>query len=473
VLASRAMLRIEPIIRQAEEIATRVETQMPTHPGLLRTARMTAKAARDAEALHKRMKRLFGLHRLPAGFLLLATGVLLCWAYWHFLHTSTVVVAISESDAVDLGQQLGQRVQFVQVKTTGSRESLARLQRREVDMAFVQGGIAIPPELPRIELPDQEVLLLLLRSRIEHPWDIRTVLTSSEGQGSHAVAQHFAKHWGIEGSVRYVHEWKALVGNPAWQIPQDVDAVLVVKDPLDRRIVAAVHRLLDNGFRMVSADLGAAGFGLAFLTPVQLTAGYFDPAAAIPPEPLSTYAVKTYLAARTDLSPRQFAAARRLVDPSANVMDTRGTMSSIDEASELLQGVEAFLGILVYIGLAVIALLGVDVMLYRARFHELNSLISLVSMHQASKDVLGSDPASKASDIAYLRYCSDLLGLISAITGYYAQENSSLMYNKLLEVIPQRADSLKLNIQIKILHALVDVPHLPQAAEEPSSSVSE
>lgn len=452
------MLQIGPVIEQAETIAQRVETELPTHPGLLSTARKTAKAARDAAELSERLQRPFGLHRLPAAFLMVAVTLLGIWAWWHFLHTSTVTVAISESDAVDLGQQLDRRVQFVQDKTPGSRESLARLAAGHADMAFVQGGVPIPPELPRIELPDQELVLFFVRTRLQHPSEIRTLLTSSEGQGSHSLAMHFASYWGIDKSVRYVHEWKSLVGNADWPVPPEVDAVFVVKDPLDTRLAPIARHLLATGFRMETADLGVGALGLRSLTPFQLGTGYLDPAANVPPQPLSTYTVKTYLVARVDLSPRQMAAARRLVDPSSNQIETGGTLSTVDEASNLLQGVEAFLGILIYIALAFIGLLGVDVILYRQRFHELNSLISLVSMHQSSKDVLGCDAAAKLHDIAYLRFCSDVLGLISAITGYYAQENSSLLYNKLLEIIPQRCDGLKINIQLKILHAGIALP---------------
>ncbi len=465
------MLQIGPVIEQAEAIAKRVEQELPTHAGLLSTARRTAQAARQAQALHLRLNRLFGLHRLPAVFLLFAVGLIVFWAWWHFFHTSTITVAISESDAVEIGQQLDRRIQFVHFTTPGSRESLARLQEGKADMAFVQGGVPIPTELPRIELPDQELLLFFVRARIQRPSDIRVILTSSEGQGSHSLARQFARYWRIDGSVRYVHDWKSIVDNPAWPIPPEVDAVFVVKDPLDRRLAPIPKRLVDVGFRMEPADLGAAALDMSCLTPLQLGPGGVDPANAIPPQGLTTYSVKTYLVARPDLSPQQMAAARRLVDPRANVIEAADPMSSIDAASGLLQGVEAFLGILVYIGLAFVALLGLDVVLYRQRFHELNSLISLVSMHQSSKDVLGSDPAAKAHDIKYLSSCSDVLGLISAITGYYAQENSSLLYNKLLEIIPQRADALKLNIQLKILHALIELPTPSPGPQERSPSV--
>ncbi len=61
-------------------------------------------------------------------------------------------------------------------------------------------------------------------------------------------------------------------------------------------------------------------------------------------------------------------------------------------------------------------------------------------------------------NLLYLATCSDLLGLISVISGYYAQENPSLLYSNLLEIIQRRCDGLKLNIQAKILHAAVPVP---------------
>ena len=66
-----------------------------------------------------------------------------------------------------------------------------------------------------------------------------------------------------------------------------------------------------------------------------------------------------------------------------------------------------------------------------------------------------SDPALRRENLVYLSLCSDLLGQVSMISGYYTQENSSLLFNNLSEVIHQRCDGLKINIQLKILHALL------------------
>jgi hypothetical protein len=100
-----------------------------------------------------------------------------------------------------------------------------------------------------------------------------------------------------------------------------------------------------------------------------------------------------------------------------------------------------------------------EMMTYRKQFHELNSLISLLSMLQSNKDVLGlTDVELRRENLHYLGLCSDLLSLVSTISSYYTQENSSLLFNNLAEIIPQRCDSLKINIQLKILHAMIDLP---------------
>lgn len=144
---------------------------------------------------------------------------------------------------------------------------------------------------------------------------------------------------------------------------------------------------------------------------------------------------------------------------------------TVSDASDLFQGIDGFLGILVNIGLVFLALLGLEMMTYRKQFHELNSLISVLSMLQSNKDVLGlTDAEGRRENLLYLGLVSDLLGLVSTISSYYTQENSSLLFSNLAEIIPQRCDSLKINIQLKILHATIDLPS-EQPAELPPVNV--
>jgi hypothetical protein len=197
---------------------------------------------------------------------------------------------------------------------------------------------------------------------------------------------------------------------------------------------------------------------LDYLRPLEIQPGDLCGEPPVPSQTVDTYSVSTYLVARRDLTPRLLASAAHLLDAEPYTLRDRGFEPTVGEASEVLQGAEAFLGILVYIGLAFLALLGIEVTTYRRRFHELNTLISLISMHQSEKDVLGlTDPDQRRENLLYLTICSDLLGLISVISGYYTQENSSLLYSNLLEIIHHRCSGLKLNIQTKILHAQIIV----------------
>jgi hypothetical protein len=296
------------------------------------------------------------------------------------------------------------------------------------------------------------------------------VLTSVKDQGSHCVARDFVRLWGIDEQITFVHAWQQVTENEDYRIPADVDAVLVIKDPADVKTYRAAQRLVEAGFQLASPNLGARELALDYLHPSEIPPAYLSWNPPIPAEPISTYAVATYLVARRGLTPRLMAAAGHLLDADDERFSQRAFEPTLGDAGEALQSADAFLGILVYIGLAFLALLGVEVISYRRRFHELNTLISLISMHQSDKDVLGlTNDARRGENLVYLSTCSDLLGLISVISGYYTQENSSLLYSNLLSIIHQRSSGLKLNIQTKILHAAISLPPAPKP--EPAANM--
>lgn len=448
-------LEIGPVVDRAEELVGDVAKNLATHQGLARAARGVATAARTAEQVSNRLRRPLGLHRLPAAFLLVSVAVFVIWIYWQFFHTSKLVIAVSARDAVQLKRNVDRRVQIVPLETVGSRESIARLQSGAAHLAFVQGGVELPGDLLRTELESSELVLFFLREGVEDFSEIRKILTSSQGQGSHSLAQAFARIWAIEEHVEYVHQWRTFTDDDGYTIADDVDALLVVKDPMSSKVAGTAARLRDAGFRLVYPDIGAMSLRLPYLSEAEIRPGYLDPLINIPDGPVKTYGVATYLVARPDLTPRQMAAAGRLLTATTDRFAV--TELTMDKASEVAQGIEAVLGILVYIGLAFLTLLGVEILTYRRHFNELNSLVSLISMHQSSKDVIDAVAQERADHVAYLRVCSDLLGLIAVITGYYTQENSSLLYNRLLETIHERCNGLKINIQLKILHGMIDL----------------
>jgi len=454
-------LLIEPVVGVAEALEGRVKTELPTHDGLAKAAAGVSAAARQAELVSHRMNRIFSLHRLPALFLAAALVCLVVWIYWRFFHVARLTIALPPRDASELREAAAVRHRLILERrdVPGSREAVEQVAAGQVDLAFVQGGMEIPPELPRLETPSPEVVLWLLREKVSGPQAVKKVLTSLEGEGSHTVAQKFLVTWHTRGQAEFIHKWGDLTADPHFEIAKDIDAVFVVKDPADEKTVAGMQRLYAAGFRLRSPQLGARATKLDFLKAFTLPPQYLIADPPIPDLPVETYSVSTYLVARRGLTPRLLAQAAHVLDAQPTKITDGDFNPTTSEASEIFQGIEAFMGIIVNIGLAFLALLGLDVMAYRKQFHELNSLVSLLSMLQSNKDVLGlTNSPKRAENLLYLGLVSDLLGVISMISSYYTQENSSLLFNNLSEVIHQRCDGLKINIQLKVLHATVEVP---------------
>jgi hypothetical protein len=464
----RVRLEIDPVIESVQQITERVRRELPSHAGLVRAAVGVTAAACEAKIVSRSLRRPWGWHRLPALFLAASLICFATWSYFRFLHVSRLRIAVPDRDAVLLHQRIehSKRVQFEEITTVGSRASVALVDRGDVDLAFVQGGIPIPADLPRWIVPGSEEALLFLRDSIDQPTKARVVLTSVEGQGSHSVALVLADIWGSGDQLRFVHDWTRLTDEPDFAVPAEVDAVFVIKDLGSEKLFRAARKLAAAGFRLASLQMGARALSLDYLQTVEVPAGFLLANPTVPAEPITTYTVSTFLVARRGLTPRLMAAAAHLVESEAAVENLAGFEPNVSDTSELLQGVEAFLSILVYIGLAFLALLGWEIATYRRRFNELNTLISLISMHQSNKDVLGlRDPAKLHENLLYLGLCSDLLGIISVITGYYSQENASLLYNKLLEIIHHRCNGLKINIQLKIFHATITLADIPPPSD--------
>src|SRR4051812_47839413 len=251
-------LRIEPIIDNAEALRQTVLRELPAHEGLARAAKGLADAAREAEKVSRKMKRVLSLHRIPAAFLAMALLILVGWIYVRFFRVVTLTIALPDRDAQELRLRVSQgRVRFNPQIVAGSREASELVHEGKVDLAFVQGGLEIDSELPRLETPNPEVVLWFLRENIRAPAEVKKILTSVQGEGSHTVGQAFAKAWQIEQHLSWQHDWKSLTTDPEWMIPTDIDAVFVVKDLSDEQTLAGVQKLAKSGFRLVSPEGGA------------------------------------------------------------------------------------------------------------------------------------------------------------------------------------------------------------------------
>jgi hypothetical protein len=446
-------LLISPVIEQAQAIATRVTTELPGHEGLARATALVVEAAKKASQTAQSMKRPFSPHRLPVMFLAAALLGLGLFVYWQFFYVTTLSLALPDRDAVAIRARVTHdaRVNMTIADVAGSREAAALLAQGKVDLGFIQGGVPVPSRLLRLETPGRELVLYFVRANATGP--VTKVLTSVQGEGSHSVAQAFFAAW--KQPVEFVHTWQALTQDAAYQVPAEIEAAFVVKDPADDLTVVGAERLVAQGFTLVSAKLGARAAQLDYLDAVTLPTGHLREAGPIPSQPIETYSVSTWLVAREGLTPRLLTQAAAIIQERPTTITERSFQLSSHDASELFQGIDSFLSVLVHIAVAFLALLGLDIVVYRRHLHELNSLVSLVSMLQSNKDVLGVPQPARAENQLYLSLCSDLLGLISAVSGYYTQENSTLLFNNLSEVVHQRCDSLKINIQLKLLHSII------------------
>ncbi|MFM8289468.1 MAG: hypothetical protein ACKOGA_22480 [Planctomycetaceae bacterium] len=458
-------LEIAPIRRLAEEVRDRIQAELPTHSGLARLANATARIAGEAGRMTERLGRFWGLHRLPLLFVVLSLLGLGAWVYSRFFSPVTLRIGVPDRDAQELRERLVRqgRIRLRLRTVPGSREAVAELLAGTIDLGYVQGGFDVPVDLPRLTMGSPELILWLTRG--DRPSEsVRRVLTSDEGEGSHTVARQLFAAWRHPHEIAYRHEWKRLAGEEPWRVPDDVDAVLVVKNPADDGTLRACERLVEQGFLFRDVRLGARGRRLDYLTPHTIPAGWFK-AGEIPHTEVESFDVATSLIGRRGMTPAMLATVNRLLNARSSELDDLDNIDSLAEASDLFQGIEAFIGILIQIAIAFLALLGWEILAYRRQFHELNTLVSLISVHQSSKDVLGQlDPAVRRENLLYLSLCSDLLGLISMIAGYFTQENPSLLLNGMPEIIHQRCDGLKINIQLKILHATIDAPMLQSGA---------
>ena len=450
----RATIRLDPaaLRRTAERQLSRIETQLPEDTGLAEVARLTLEAVNRADVLIARMRRVLTLHHAPIVFLAAALIGVALWVYASFFHTETLRLALPDRDARELHARLSDnpRLHIDPVVVKGSGEALELLQKGSVDLAFVQGGFPLPAGLLRREVSSREVVLFFVRRGIRFPQDVHAMATTLEGQGSHTVLTLIAPAMHLDSpTIRFV--WAELIqGTPP---AAEVDAFFMVKDPSDEQTLQATATLTAAGFELTSPALGARATRYEFFEPMTLPAKWFDGA---PAAPVETLAVKTYIVARPGLTPRLLAQASALNDDSNRTFAAAAVMPSTEVTSEALQGVDAFVGILVNIALAFLGLLGLQAYQWRKPFHELNAIVSRLSLLQAQTDMLDIDDVTlRRHNRLVLGIVSDQLGLIGTLASFFTQENSSLLFNSISELVHQRCNALKINIQLKILQSNV------------------
>ena len=452
-------LKIEGIIDGAERIRQKIAVELPTHSGLAGAVEEVNKAALEAKRVALEGKRFFSLHRLPALFLAFALLAFLFWAYWNFFLDRSITVAIPRQDHREENLRYFRKAKMKIQQVETSSQAVLSVTNGKADVAFIQAGIPVQDQLRVLQTPIMEYVIWMTRLSRPINKPILNVLTSVKNEGSHDVAKDFLRKWKSPSEIVFHHDWNKVVASPSesdskYTIPQEIDAVFVVVNITDEKNMETIQAFLDAGFVMQSPYIGAHTNKLRYTEEFLMPRGYIRQAPTIPVQELLTYSVPNVLVTKTDISDSTLAKLSRIFESDTRRIQPSDFAFDSKDASEVFQGLDAFLGILINIILGFIALLGLEMWVYRKRFHELNSLVSLLSMLQSNKDILGeTDPNRRSENLQYLSTVSDLLSMISAINGFYTQEKSSLLFNNQSEVIHQRCDNLKLNIQLKILHA--------------------
>jgi hypothetical protein len=174
---------------------------------------------------------------------------------------------------------------------------------------------------------------------------------------------------------------------------------------------------------------------------------------------MSTYTVDKYLVGGPALTYAQEKFLRQTLQLTPFAQSLPSTILHT-EGQSLMGDLNNALSVIVNFVVVIAALFGLELLLYRNYVHELNSLLSRISLLQSERDLFGlREPEEIRAKMFSLDACADLLGIISSLAGYYAQENAALMFNGITGAVHTRANSLKLNIQLKLLQ----VAHLRQA----------
>ncbi|MFM8571254.1 MAG: hypothetical protein ACKOAU_06620 [Pirellula sp.] len=456
-------LKIDRIIEGADRISEKVAEELPGHSGLAGAIEEVKKAARQAKKVTFAGRRIFSLNRLPAAFLALSLIGFLLWVYWNFFMVSGISVAVPSHNFRDENLKYFRTPLMRTRKVDKSSEAIQLVRTGRVDVAFIQAGVPGTENLTILQTPVDEYVIWMTRDPRPVETPIASVMTNLEDEGSHSVAKDFLRTWKLPSSITFHHEWDKIAPGrdstrSSYTIPADLDAVFVVINVTDPNYVETIKRLVQEGFELQSPYIGAQASQLRYAKEFRMPKGYISQDPMIPSKDVLTYTVPNILVAKRGISDSKLASLAKLFDTETHVVQAKEYSIDTTEASEVFQGLDAILGILINIILGFIALLGLEIWSYRKKFHELNSLVSLLSMLQSNKDILGeTDRDRRSENLLYLSTVSDLLSLISSINGYYTQENSSLLFNNQTEVIHQRCDNLKLNIQLKILHAGIQI----------------
>jgi hypothetical protein len=146
-----------------------------------------------------------------------------------------------------------------------------------------------------------------------------------------------------------------------------------------------------------------------------------------------------------------------------------------NDASSVVQAIEATVNVVVLVGIGVLALTQMEARWKRRRaltsLHRLRSLAHVIDMHQLAKDFAttdrsvvaeGAEPALSPAELErYLDYCTELLSIVGKLAALYAQSCQDKGINEAVSDI----EVLTTNLSRKIWQKIALVRPLPLAGD--------
>ncbi len=448
---------MQRLVDGARKVQERTLAFAPLDTAVVELASDVVEAIDLAARRIARMRSPLSLPRIRFYLIISAVAALVWWAYANYLQPKTVTVAATAEDITVLEERVRRNnirnIEFI--VSAGSEDNVVLVEEKAADVAVVQGGVQLPVGLTVIGSVQKEHILYFVR--VNGPdVTVPRVITYKEGQGSHLLGKIFFRLWGYE-TVSWIPSWDQIGSDASHVIAPDATAIFIVVDPANRITENAIKRVSNAGFHLRDPDIGVNATHLPYLHRVDVPPGYYhlmDP--RVPGDHdsnLQTYTVDKYGVISRSLTYAQRETLRHAFELSSAEKGLPSTFLHTQGIS-LTADLDHALSVIVNFVIIIAALFGLEILFYRHYIHELNSLISRISLLQSERDLHDIEDREKQKpNIFALETCADLLGLISSLAGYYAQENAALMFQGLTGSVHNRANTLKINIQLKILQA--------------------
>lgn len=257
------------------------------------------------------------------------------------------------------------------VPTGGSQESIAKVERGELDFALIQGGLDSPTmHVEHVATVTQELLHILVRPDIRGIGDLRgkRINMGSKKGGTRVVTNQVLEFSGLKRDIDYVEtnlSSEALLSMVGERLPEAIAIVSMVPSDVAEYMVKQHHyTLLEVPFP------AALGLRLGWVNNGQILGFMYQVQPGVPERDIKTVGVNLYLIANERVDPR---AVRILLERlysaqlalrlkmqfdekqilhAANYPLAAGTLAFVERnnplfAKELLEKVKSALGFLI------------------------------------------------------------------------------------------------------------------------------